>query len=76
MPARARPYPVDLAALGRDVLRFADQHGISLREVARQTDVPVNTLSRLTRYGDPVSLRNFARLCRWGGFVADSYITG
>lgn len=78
MPKRtpAGVSPVDLRALGRDTLRFMDQHGVSLREAARQSAVPANTLSRLTRYGDPISLENFARLCRWAGLVADSYISG
>jgi transcriptional regulator with XRE-family HTH domain len=67
-------HPVLLRAFGDDVLRVAEQRGVSLREAARQAGVPANTLSRLTRYADSVSLENFARLCRWGALIADSYI--
>lgn len=73
-PPGAGGPPVDLRRLGDDVLAAMDGRGVSLRQAARAAGVPAATVSRLTRYGDPPSLANFARLCAWAGLVADSYV--
>ena len=57
---------LDLSDLGQLVLAERNRRGVSLREAARETDIPFNTLARIEK-GHVPDLPKFKRLVEWCG---------
>src|SRR5437867_9668040 len=56
---------VNTAELGSAVRRRREQHGLSLRDVADETDVSASTLSRIENGTGKPDADNIARLTSW-----------
>src|SRR3989442_16043796 len=61
----ARKSGVNTSELGDAVRRRREQQGMSLREVAEETDVPASTLSRIENGTGKPDADNIARLAAW-----------
>lgn len=65
--------PIDLGTLGRTLRERREREGLSLREAARQAEVPPATFSRVEE-GRLPDIATFRRLIDWLGMSADTFI--